>query len=1060
MPAPPNLARTLRRATLALSLVAAVLAVPTGRADAAVATELFFSEYVEGSSNNKALEVFNGTDQAIDLVAGDYDVQMFFNGNPVAGSTIDLTGTVASGDVFVLAHASAAPTILGAADQTNGSGWFNGDDAVVLRRGGVVVDSIGQVGVDPGSEWGSGLTSTADNTLRRMASVTAGDLTRDDSFDPSAEWDGFATDTHDGLGAHSAGSTPEDRPVTATCPAPQIVLAGRPATFEVTGTDPDGAVTSFSTAVDPSTDAVSQQQVVPAGQPGGTARTTIAIGASAEPGRYEITVSATNDGTPSQSDDCTFTVTVQELLEIGDVQGAVTDEDDGATHASPHAGDTVHVRGVVAQRVLTKTASGSDKGFFLQDVDGDGDPRTSDGVYVYQGRFPDLIGGYVPEVGDEVVLRARVAEYFGLTELTSARLVGDVLAHEVAVEPVVVRPPDDLAASGRYWERIEGMQAQVPAGSAAVDGRDVFASTMDGEVWVVRGDHPVIERDDPYARRVFRDPHPLDDEPAEAFDDGNGYRILLGSLGLKASTGDVDELIAPVRTFDTVTNAPVGGVYYAFAKYSVQVADQLEVDRGVDPAGNAPPGAPAREVEYSVSTYNVENLYDFRDDPNDGCDFTGNGGCEGVRPPFDYVPASEAAYEERIAQIARQVTDDLHAPDVLLVQEAEDQDICAVDEDRLVCGATDDADGRPDTLQELALAIAAAGGPSYDAAYDRDGADDRGIVSAFLYRDDRVELLPARPADPVLGSDPTVDYAGDPLPYVTDVQNPKALNAELPAGLGTPTGTDGDDVFTRAPQVALFRIWRAGIGTSVFTDVYAISNHFSSGPDRRIEQRREQAAYDAAIGQALDDAGASRVLVGGDLNVYPRPDDALRPGDPHFGADQLGPLYDAGLHNLYDRMVEDVPEAAYSYVFQGQTQTLDQVFASETLLEEVVEARAAHVNADFPADFDGDGTRGLSDHDPQVVRLSAGVTIDQLEALVRHFVASGAVRSGKEMQLLEHLDRARRFAEDGNEDAAGAQVEAFADQAQDLSPRHVGSAAADVLAHEAALLLEHAPVVG
>ena len=57
----------------------------------------------------------------------------------------------------------------------------------------------------------------------------------------------------------------------------------------------------------------------------------------------------------------------------------------------------------------------------------------------------------------------------------------------------------------------------------------------------------------------------------------------------------------------------------------------------------------------------------------------------------------------------------------MLIQEAEDQDICTVAAGELVCGTTNNADGKPDTLQELALAIAAAGGPAYDAAYDRTG---------------------------------------------------------------------------------------------------------------------------------------------------------------------------------------------------------------------------------------------------------------------------------------------------------------------------------------------------
>ena len=68
---------------------------------------------------------------------------MFFNGNSSAGLTINLTSSVAAGDVFVSAHSSANATILAQADQTNGSSWYNGDDAVVLRKGTTVLDVIG-----------------------------------------------------------------------------------------------------------------------------------------------------------------------------------------------------------------------------------------------------------------------------------------------------------------------------------------------------------------------------------------------------------------------------------------------------------------------------------------------------------------------------------------------------------------------------------------------------------------------------------------------------------------------------------------------------------------------------------------------------------------------------------------------------------------------------------------------------------------------------------------------------------------------------------------------------
>lgn len=167
-------------------------------------TELLISEYVEGSSNNKALEIHNPTGAAVDLAASGYSVQMFFNGSTSPGLTVALSGSVAAGDVFVLAQSSAAPSILAVADQTNGSGWFNGDDAVTLRHGTSVIDSLGQVGLDPGSQWGTDLTSTADNTLRRSPSVCVGDPVTSDAFDPAPQWSGFATDAFDGLGVHTA----------------------------------------------------------------------------------------------------------------------------------------------------------------------------------------------------------------------------------------------------------------------------------------------------------------------------------------------------------------------------------------------------------------------------------------------------------------------------------------------------------------------------------------------------------------------------------------------------------------------------------------------------------------------------------------------------------------------------------------------------------------------------------------------------------------------------------------------------------------------------------------
>ncbi len=785
-------------------------------------------------------------------------------------------------------------------------------------------------------------------------------------------------------------------PITLTCGSALSTVQGNSASRTVTASDADGVVTSIAIASvtpAPASGSIAVTSFAPAAGIGGLAQAVVTVDAATAPGAYSASIAAANNNAVPQTAACTLTVQVIPVLPIGAVQGPVGDADDGLLSRSPYAppsgnsaGSTaVAVRGVIYQKTLARTSSGgTQNGFFIQNTAAaaDGDPNTSDGIFVFMGSAGtiNLLGGgaYTPQAGDEIVLVGRVSEFFNLTQLSSGLSVAAVVRSGVdlaAEAPAFdVNPPDDQAAANRYWERREGMRAQVPAGSVVVDGRDVFAGTADAEIWLARGDSAIAQRADPYARRAFRDAHPLDNDPA-LFDDGNGYRFILGSLGVKAAAGDNTVLLAPARTFETLTNAPIGGVYFSFSKYQIQVAEQPQLTPGVDPALNAPPQAFDRGQQYSLATYNVENLYDYRDDPFDGCDFTGNAGCPGVTPPFDYVPASQAAYQAHLDDIAQQISDTLHAPDILLVQEAEDQDICAATAGALACGATNNADGKPDTLQDLAARIAALGGPAYDAAYDRNGADDRGISAAFLYRADRVQLLPAQPTDPVLGSSPQVIYRSAGLPTNTDVQNPKALNAVLPADVDTSTGKDGNNVFTRAPQVGLFRVWRNEIGSGTFIDLYAVSNHFSSTPNARVGQRQEQAAYNAAIVAALQTANpAVRVAVGGDFNVYPRPDDPFAPGDPLYPSDQLGALYAQGLTNLFDVLAAEVPASAYSYVFQGQTQTLDQIFVTPSLFDDLAQARAAHINADFPADYDSDGPRGASDHDPLVARFCRDTT--------------------------------------------------------------------------------------
>ncbi|QSX42179.1 ExeM/NucH family extracellular endonuclease [Shewanella cyperi] len=191
------------------------LALGSASSLAQAADTLIISEYVEGSGYNKAIELYNPTATAVDL--SQYELKFFFNGSQTAGTTIALEGTLAAGGTYVVADNDASAELLAKAQLLSTAAFFNGDDAIVLLHNGQAVDSLGQVGVDPGTEWGTGELSTADNTLRRKADQLLGDSQIDDamSFD---SWQGFAKDDISDLGLFAAQPpVPENPPAAMQC---------------------------------------------------------------------------------------------------------------------------------------------------------------------------------------------------------------------------------------------------------------------------------------------------------------------------------------------------------------------------------------------------------------------------------------------------------------------------------------------------------------------------------------------------------------------------------------------------------------------------------------------------------------------------------------------------------------------------------------------------------------------------------------------------------------------------------------------------------------------------
>ena len=363
------------------------------------ATDLIISEYIEGSSLNKALEFYNGTGASIDLAAGNYLVEYYFNGSTTPNPAINLAGTVAPGDVFVLANSGANAAILAQADQTNGDSWFNGNDAVVLKHNGTIIDSMGQVGNV--SNWGD------NQTLQRQTAVCTGDTNPSNSYTPATEWDGFPTDNSDGLGSHTATCSGGTAPyVTNTSPSNNASQVALDAVVTVTFSE---AVTFDSNTVAYSCDDASGDfTVTPTGGPTVWTITPPSDFVNAE--TCSVTIEAADvtdldDPLENMSFPYTFSFSTENpegIIYIHNVQGA---------------GDSVAIPGeVTVEGVVVGEFQDSAKlsAFFLQeeDADADSNPATSEGIMVYCGACTTAVS-----LGQIVSVTGIAEEFFGNSQI-------------------------------------------------------------------------------------------------------------------------------------------------------------------------------------------------------------------------------------------------------------------------------------------------------------------------------------------------------------------------------------------------------------------------------------------------------------------------------------------------------------------------------------------------------------------------------------------------------------------------------------------------------------------
>ena len=910
-----------RVAVGALAVAVPVVMAPVA-ASAATPTELFFSEYVEGSSNNKALEIYNGTGASVDLTAGGYSVQVFSNGAASAGTTVPLGGTLAAGDVFVLAQSSAGAAILAQADLTSGAGLWNGDDAITLRKGDTVLDVIGQIGADPGTEWGSGVTSTADNTLRRKATICAGDTDGSNAFDPALEWDGFAQDTFGGLGAHTAtcDGVPTDDAPTVTSVVPGADGTGsvnvRPAvTFSEAVTVQPGAFVLRCTA-------------------SGTVPTTVA---SSNEGR-----TWTVDPTPAlqTGEDCTLTVVASQVRDVDTIDppdNLVADATSGfevVDFCTADATPIPAIQGSGATAALTGTrttrgvvvadyeggASGSLRGFYLQDPVGDGDPATSDAIFVFNGSNENSV-----DLGDVVTVQGSVSEFQDQTQMSVAP--GNIVVCGTGtVAPTEVTLP---MASPTAFEKYEGMSVTFPQELSVTEH---FQLGRFGQVTVSSGGRLVqptnvvapgpaaiaLQAQNDLNRVIIDDT--LNNQNPDPIIWGRGGQPLSAENTLRG--GDTTTGATGVMTYTWGGNAASGNAW------RLRPVDQTGTGITFEAANPRPTSAPDVGGAVQVAGMNLLNYFNTFDglpDRVDNC----TGGVAGS--PTDCRGAdTQVELDRQTAKTVAAIT-------------KIDADVIGINE------IENDGYGPDSAISDLVDAVNASVGAGTYAFIDADARTGQ------------------------------VDSLGDDAIKVGFLYKPAAVTpVGTTAVLNTVAFVNGGDSGPRN-RPSLAQAWRSAVTGGVFvTDVNHLKSKGSAcdAPDAGDGQANCAEVRTRAVSLLLDWLGSDPTGTGDE--------DVLLVGDYNSYAKEtpIATLEAGGFTNLVEKFQG---EDAYSYAFDGQWGYLDQALGSPTLVDQVTGVADYHINSDEPSvlDYNTDFKSPsqveslyapdefrVSDHDPVLVGLT------------------------------------------------------------------------------------------